>query len=99
MTCANAHPFRGGVSVIGLGGLTTPFVYDFVDIWVDPNQPLGTLYVPSNAAGEMLYPLAIPSHPSYLGLTLYGQWVLLEPPGCTPLNVSGSNAIRFTVQP
>jgi len=98
MTCSNAHPNLGGVSVIGLGGLTAPVIYDGVNVWVDPSLPLGTLYIPSNAAGEMLYPLAIPSDPTFVGLTLHGQWIVLEPPGCTPLDLSGSNAIRITIQ-
>ncbi|MCA8977313.1 MAG: hypothetical protein KDC98_21505 [Planctomycetes bacterium] len=99
VTCSNAHPLRGGVSLIGLGGLSTPFAYDYVDVWVDPTRPLATLYVPSNAAGEMVQAMPIPGHASFVGLQLFAQWILLEPPGCTPLDLSGSNAIAITVQP
>ena len=98
ITCANAHPSLGAVSVIGLGGLTTPFVYDSVDVWVDPGQPLGTLYFPSDPNGDLLHPLPIPAQPSFQGVTLHAQWLLLEPPGCTPEGLSGSNAIRVTIQ-
>ena len=97
-TCANAHPGAGGVGAIGLGGVTTPWVYDFVDIWLDPNLPIATSYFPSSAAGDIFYPLPLPADGSFLGVVLVGQWVLLEPPGCMPLNVSGSNAVKATLQ-
>ena len=99
VTCANAHPSLGAVSVIGLGGLaTTPFVYDSVNVWIDPNLPLGTLYLGSNAQGEILHPLPLPAAPSFHGMRLWAQWLLLEPSGCTPMGLSGSNAIRMTLE-
>lgn len=97
ITCSNAHPSLGGVSVIGLGGLTTPFVYDFVNVWVDPYQPLATLYLPSDPNGNLLHLLPIPIHQSFLGMTLHAQWLLLEPANCAPLGLSASNAIRITI--
>ncbi|MEC7585153.1 MAG: hypothetical protein VYE77_12620 [Planctomycetota bacterium] len=99
ITCANSHPSLGAVSVIGLGGLSaSPFVYDAVNVWIDPNLPLGTLYLGSNAQGEILHPLPLPAAPSFQGMDLWAQWLLLEPSGCTPLGLSGSNAIRVTLQ-
>lgn len=98
ITGSNAHPGLGGVVVIGFGGLTTPFVYDFVDVWVDPFQPHATLFHVSNPSGDLFHPLPIPNSPSFRYLGLFAQWLLLEPAGCTPLGLSGSNAIAIRVQ-
>lgn len=98
-TLSNAHPFLGAVSCVGLGGLSTPFVYDGVNVWLDPNLPISTLYLSSTASGDVFHPLGVPNRPSFQGMVVWTQFLLLEPPGCMPLGLSGSNAIRVTLQP
>ncbi|MCA8953716.1 MAG: FG-GAP repeat protein [Planctomycetes bacterium] len=99
LTAENAHPNLGGVAIVGLGGLSTPVVYNLVDVWVDPGLPFATHYWQSNAAGEMFHPLPIPAQPSFLGLPLFGQFLVFEPTGCTASGLSGSNALRIEIVP
>jgi hypothetical protein len=99
ITGTNAQPQIGAVLGLGLGGLTTPFPFGSVQVWLDPSAPIDPIYVPSNPAGELLHALPIPNQPTLVGLQLFAQWIVFEPPGCMPLDVSGSNAIRVTVLP
>lgn len=97
-SCVNAHPFLGAVSVVGLGDLQTPILYDHVNIWIDPSLPMATAYFPSSAAGAVFHAIPLPNHPSYLGLVLCSQFIVFEPNGCMPLNLSGSNSVRAVIQ-
>jgi hypothetical protein len=97
ITGTNAQPQIGAVLGLGLGGLATPFAFGSVQVWLDPSAPIDPIYVPSNAAGALLHPLPIPNQPSLVGLQLFAQWIVFEAPGCMPLDVSGSNAIRVSV--
>lgn len=99
ITCVNTHPFLGAVSAIGFGGLAAPVPYDGVDVWLDPALPIVTMYVPGGASGNLLHLLALPTHASFLGFTLFSQFLVFEPHGCMPLGLSGSNAVRWTIQP
>ena len=96
-TGTNAQPQLGAVLGLGLGGLMTPFAFGSVQVWLDPSVPIDPIYVPSNATGALLHPLPIPNQPTLVGLQLFAQWIVFEPPGCMPLDVSGSNAIRVTL--
>ena len=93
---ATDNTIRITVSVLEQLGHTL-LVYGYVDVWLDPAQPIVTLYLASDANGDILHPLPLPSHPSFLGLGLYAQFIVLEPSGCTPLDLSGSNSIHLTV--
>ncbi|MEQ1631660.1 MAG: hypothetical protein ABL997_04765 [Planctomycetota bacterium] len=98
LQCANA-PSAGGFLALSLGGLPTPINFASVEIWLDPNAVIRTCYLASAANGDLSYPLWIPANPSFQGVNLWAQFLLLEPPNCTPSGLSGSNAIQVTLLP
>jgi len=98
ITCDNMHPSIGGVIALGFAGVATPFFYDGVRIWMDPAMPIVTAYRQSNSLGRAGYHLPLPNHATFAGLSLWAQWIPLEPAGCTQHNVSSSTAIRITLQ-
>lgn len=98
-SCLNAHPNSGGLFALGVGGLSVPFTVGGINVWIDAAMPYTTKFRQTNAAGEAFYGLPIPNIGTMLGLTLFCQYLLLEPPGCMPLNLSAANAVRIVVQP
>lgn len=98
ITCANAPASSGALSIIGLSGFsTTPLNIAGINLWVDPNLPVSTSFQTSDAQGDILRPLPVPADPNLVGLEMWAQFLLVEPAGCTPTNLSASNALRIVV--
>lgn len=98
ITCAKAPPSLGALSIVGLGGFyPTPLSIHGVDLWVDLNLPVATLYHTSDAQGNILCLLPIPFDYNLIDANLWAQFVLVEPPGCTSASLSASNAIWIVV--
>lgn len=96
---SNAHPGLGGFMALSFGGLAVPISLAGVDLWLDPSLPNLTSFVSSNAVGDLLYALPLPSHPSFVGTPFWAQFLLLEPTTCMPAGLSGSNAVRVDLLP
>jgi hypothetical protein len=99
LSCVGAHPNSTTAFALGVAALPVPAAVGGMNIWINPAQPYVTGLRPTNAIGSAFYALPIPATASVVGLSLFGQCLSLEPPGCKPMNLSASNAMRLVVQP
>ena len=94
-----AHPNMGAIFLLGLGSTTVPAPFAGLQLWFDPALPLSSVFRTSDATGTVLSPQPLPINAALVGLTCTGQFVLFEPTGCTPTNLSASTAVRVVLQP
>lgn len=96
--CRGAHPFVGGVLLIGAPA-PAPITVLGLQTSLDLLQPVISNYYGSDAQGRILAPQNIPADPFLVGLSAAAQFALLEPPNCTPSGLSTSNTVQVTIQP
>ncbi len=96
--CDGAHPFGGGVLLVG-SPASSPYVVLGLQAWIDLLQPVVSNYYASTAQGRIVAPQNIPLDPFLVGLTAAAQFALLEPAQCSPFGLSSSTAVSVTIQP
>lgn len=61
-------------------------------------DPIVALLTATDALGQAEVSFQLSSNPSQRGLSLAAQWMLVTPGGCSPMQLSLSNAIQVTIE-